>query len=105
MQPLLTILVVALITAILRLLPVLYFGKAGRSIPSSLLYLSRVLPSAIVSLLVVYSLKSVNLQSFPFGLPEAAGVLTAVILHQWKRNTLLSVFGATLCYMALIRVL
>ena len=100
-----TILVVAAITAALRLIPVMLFGHKNRRIPSSLLFLSRVLPSAIVSLLVVYSLKSVSFTQPPFGLPEAAGVIAAAILHQWKRNTLLSVFGATACYMVLIRVL
>ena len=38
-------------------------------------------------------------------LPEAAGVAVAALLQYWKRNTLLSVFAATACYMALIRLL
>ena len=99
------ILVVAAITAALRLAPIMLFARENRRIPQCLLYLSQVLPGAIISLLVVYSLKSVNLKQAPFGLPEAAGVLTAILLHQWKRNTLLSVFGATACYMILIRLL
>ncbi len=99
------ILVVAFITAALRLVPVMFFARESRRIPQCLLYLSRVLPSAIISLLVVYSLKSIHLGKAPYGLPEMAGVLCAVVLHQWKRNTLLSVFGATACYMVLIRLL
>lgn len=99
------VLVVAGVTTALRLLPVMLFGRRGRSIPPGLMYLSRVLPSAIMGLLVVYSLKSINLTASPYGLPEFAGVLTAALLHKWKRNTLLSVFCATACYMILIRVL
>ncbi|MDD4081201.1 MAG: AzlD domain-containing protein [Eubacteriales bacterium] len=98
------ILAVAVVTAALRLLPFLLFDRKGRSIPPWLFYLSRVLPSAIIGLLVIYSLKSVNLFQPPHGLPELAGVAAAALMHKWKRNTLLSVFSATTCYMILIRL-
>lgn len=98
------ILAVAGVTAALRLLPFLLFGRKSRSVPAWLTELSRVLPSAIIGLLVVYSLKSVDPFHPPYGLPELVGVATAALLHSWKRNTLLSVFAATACYMILIRV-
>jgi branched-subunit amino acid transport protein AzlD len=101
----LMILVVAVITAALRLLPVMFFGRESRVIPPSLMYLSRVLPSAIVSLLVIYSLRSMSFIILSSWLPAISGVIMAALLHQWKRNTLLSVFGSTACYMLLTRML
>lgn len=34
----------------------------------------------------------------------AVSVAAVVLLHVWKRNTLLSIIGGTVCYMVLIRV-
>lgn len=36
-------------------------------------------------------------------LPELISVIGVVVLHVWKRNTLLSIIGGTICYMMLIR--
>jgi branched-subunit amino acid transport protein AzlD len=105
MKPFLIILTVALVTAALRLLPVLLLGRQGRKIPEGVLYLSRTMPAAIVGLLVVYSLKFTQITVSPFGIPQAAGLAVAVLLQYWKRNTLLSVFAATAIYMVLIRVM
>ena len=99
------ILVVAAVTASLRLLPVYVFGKEGKRLPRAVLFLSRVMPGAIISLLVVSSLKSTQLLAYPYGIPEALGVIVAAGLQTWRRNTLLSVFLSTACYMALIRLL
>ena len=105
MKPFLIVLTVALVTAALRLLPVLLLGKQGRRLPEWLLSLSRMMPAAIVGLLVVYSLRFTQISVNPFGIPQAAALAAAVLLQYWKRNTLLSVFGATACYMVLIRVM
>ena len=105
MKPFLIVLTVALVTAALRLLPVLLLGKQGRRLPEWLLSLSRTMPAAIVGLLVVYSLRFTQFTASPFGIPQAAGLAVAVLLQYWKKNTLLSVFAATACYMVLIRVM
>ena len=57
-----------------------------------------------MAMLVVYCLKSVNLLVSPFGLPELIGVLVVVLLHIWKRNTLLSIAVGTACYMLLVQI-
>ncbi len=99
------VLAIALVTAALRLLPVMLLGKGGKPLPPAAVYLSRVMPPAIIGFLVVYALRGTGVLSPPHGLPEAAGVAVAALLQYWKRNTLLSVFAATACYMALIRLL
>lgn len=98
---LLTLVVVAC-TALTRVLPFLVFG-GKRQPPGAILYLGRVLPCAIMGMLVVYCLRNVTPAVWPHGLPELIGVLTAVVLHVWRRNTLLSVGVSTVVYMVLVQ--
>lgn len=99
----LLIAVMALVTATLRFLPFLIFGEHRRT-PPVIAYLGRVLPYAIMGMLVVYCLKDMSLTSAPFGIPELIGCAVVVGLHVWKRNTLLSIGGGTLCYMLLVQL-
>ena len=100
---LITILVIAAVTAALRFIPFLVF-TGGKKTPDIITYLGKFLPYAIMAMLVVYCLKSVNLTAFPFGLPEAIGVTAVAVLHILKRNTLISIAGGTLCYMLLVQL-
>jgi branched-subunit amino acid transport protein AzlD len=90
--------VAALVTALLRFLPFWIFG-GKRKTPELVTYLARVLPYAIMGMLVIYCLKDMTA---PFGLPELLGCAAVVLLHVWKRSTLLSIAGGTACYMLLI---
>ena len=98
----LTIAVCALVTAALRFLPFLIFGE-NRTTPPVIAYLGKVLPFAIMGMLVVYCLKGVTLTSAPFGIPEAIGCAAVALLHIWKRNTLLSIGAGTVVYMLLVQ--
>jgi branched-subunit amino acid transport protein AzlD len=53
----------------------------------------------------VYCLKDVQISQSPHGLPELIAILCAAGLHLWRRNVILSIAGATVFYMILIRVL
>ena len=101
-NPVLLIAVAAVVTALLRFLPFWVFGE-NRTTPQWLLRMGRLLPYAIMGMLVVYCLKDVTLTAAPFGLPEFLGCAIVAGLHIWKRNTLLSIGGGTLCYMLLIQ--
>lgn len=94
--------VIALVTAALRFLPFLIFGE-NRKTPPLVSYLGQVLPYAIMGMLVVYCLKGISFTAAPFGLPEILGCTTVTLLHIWKRNTLLSIGGGTVCYMLLVQ--
>lgn len=96
--------VVAVCTLLTRALPFLVFG-GKREVPQVVRYLGRVLPPAIMAILVVYCLKSVNLFSGSHGLPEIIASLAVVILHLWKKNTLLSIGIGTVCYMFLVQTI
>lgn len=99
----LSILVIAVVTAALRFIPFAVFS-ANRKTPEIIVYLGKFLPYAIMAMLVIYCLKSVSLLAAPFGLPELIGVLVVVLLHVWKRNTLLSIAVGTACYMMLVQI-
>ena len=99
----LIIAVVALVTAGLRFLPFLLFGE-NRTTPSLVTYLGKVLPYAIMGMLVVYCLKDVSFLASPFGLPEIISCVVVAALHVWKRNSLLSIGGGTVCYMLLVQL-
>ena len=92
-----------LVTAATRFLPFLIFGR-GRKAPAYIQRLGKVLPHAIMGMLVVYCLKDVTWLQSPFGIPEILGCLTVVGLHVWKRNTLLSIGGGTVLYMVLVQL-
>ena len=101
-QQIITIAMVVLGTALTRFLPFLLF-PAGKPTPKYIRYLGKVLPPAVFGLLVVYSLKDVNLFAGSHGVPEAISVALVAALHMWKRNMLLSIAGGTICYMALVQ--
>lgn len=101
-QTLVILLAVAAGTQITRWLPFVLFPE-NREPPKVVAYLGRVLPPAMMGLLVVYCLRSVDLFSGSHGLPEAIAVAVIAALHLWKRNVLLSIAGGTAVYMLLVQ--
>lgn len=100
-QAALTILAVAAATMLTRFLPFLIFPE-GKTPPAAITYLSTVLPYAVIGLLVVYCLKDAVFASW-HGLPELIAIAFIVVLHKWKKNTLLSIAGGTILYMILVQ--
>ena len=103
MHDILLIVVAALVTMATRFLPFLIFGEK-RKTPPIIEYLGKVLPFAIMGMLVVYCLKDVSVFAFPYGLPELIACAVVAALHVWKRNSLLSIGGGTVCYMLLVQL-
>ena len=102
-QAVLTVAMVVLGTVITRFLPFLLF-PASRPIPPYVKYLGEVLPYAVTGLLMVYCLRNVSPFRAPFGLPELISLAVILVLHLWKRNTLLSLLGGTVSYMLLVQL-
>lgn len=94
--------VMCVITMIIKFLPFVIFS-GGKETPAVISYLGKVLPPAMIAMLVVYCLKGVSVAVAPHGLPELISLTVVVILHLWKRNSLLSIIGGTACYMLLIQ--
>ena len=99
----LLIVVISFVTMLLRFLPLWVFGN-GKQTPRLVQYLGKVLPYAIIGMLVVFCLKGVSLTSAPFGLPELIASVVVVGLHVWKRNTPVSIVGGTVVYMILVQM-
>ena len=102
MQTLAIILAVAAGTQLTRWLPFWLFPE-NRKPPAAVPYLGRVLPPAMMGLLVVYCLKGVTWLAAPHGAPEIIAVAVVTALHCWKRNVLLSIAGGTAVYMLLVQ--
>ena len=94
--------VIAAVTAALRFLPFAVFS-GDRKVPDTVNYLGKVLPYAVMGMLVVYCLKGVGFSSVGEFLPELIASAVVVGSYLLKRNTLISIVGGTLCYMLLIR--
>lgn len=94
--------VMAIVTFILRAFPFLVFsGK--RETPKFVIYLGKVLPYAIIGMLVVYCVKDISFDTVSHFLPYIIAGAVVVLLHVWRRNTLLSIIAGTLSYMALVQ--
>ena len=101
-ESLLSIAVMAGVTFLTRALPFLLFARGGKP-PRGVLYLGRVLPPAIIAMLIVYCVRGVTFAAPAGWVPTLLAGLAAVLLHLWKGNDLISIFGATGLYMVLVQ--
>ena len=102
-QSLIIVAMVALATQITRWTPFLVFS-GSRKLPRVVEDLGRLLPPAMMGLLVVYCFKNVSWLSGSHGAPELLATAAVVGLHLWKKNVLLSIAGGTALYMVLLQV-
>lgn len=92
---------IAAVTAGIRFLPFLIFS--GGKTPKWVTYLGKVLPYAVMGMLVVYCLKDVSFSSLAGFLPALIASALTALSYALKRNTLLSIILGTVCYMLLIQ--
>ena len=88
-------------TMMTRFLPFLIFPE-GKEPPEFIQYMGKVLPYAVIGLLVIYCLKDVP-GSGTYGIPEFLAIVFIVLLHRWKKSILLSIGGGTVFYMLLVQ--
>lgn len=101
-QVVLLIAVMCIVTYFTRALPFVLWKN--KDCPALVIYLGKVLPYAMMGLLVVYCFKSVDFAQAPFGLCELIATIVCGGLYVYKRNNLLSIVGSTLVYMFLVQV-
>ena len=113
-QAVAAVIVMALVTYLTRALPFLLFDR-GSAPPKVVLYLGKVLPPAVIAMLIIYCLRNVSfsipadwtseaiLAAMSTWAPQLAAAAAVVVLHLWKRNNLLSIFGGTALYMVLVQ--
>ena len=93
--------VMAIVTALLRFVPFLIFRDHT---PKYVSYLGKVLPPALIGMLVIYCLKDVSVSVHPFGIPELIAVACDAGVQIWKRNSLISILSGTVLYMILVQL-
>jgi branched-subunit amino acid transport protein AzlD len=96
-------LVSALVILATRAFPFLLFSR--RDPPRIICFIEKYIPSMVMAILVVYSLKDIQFTSQPWGLPSGIALVLTTVLHLWKRNPMISIFGGTILYMILLRVM
>lgn len=101
-QTLAIILAVAAGTQLTRWLPFRLFPE-NRKPPKAVTDLGRLLPPAMMGLLVVYCLKNVVWTAPPHGFPELLAILAVILLHKRWGNVLVSIAGGTVLYMVLVQ--
>ena len=98
------ILVVAAVTFLTRAAPFVLFSGSGKT-PGWVDYLGKVLPPAVMAMLVVYGVGgSATFFQYPYGLPELIAVVCVAALHKLWHNMLLSILGGTGIYMLLVQL-
>lgn len=102
-QMIILIAVLALSVMVTRFLPFAVFRRTDR-LPNSITYLGKVLPAAMMGLLVVYCFKDYDFTDMSSILPAVIASAVVVGMHLWKRNTIMSIFIGTAAYMFIINV-
>lgn len=97
---LMAIVIMSAATFATRLPPFLLFS--GREQHPLLQFLSKYTPPMVMSILVVYMLKSVDYLSAE-GLYAVIALVVTVGLHLWRRNALMSIVAGTAVFMACIQ--
>ena len=93
--------VMAVVNYLTRAAAFLFF-PSGKT-PGVIRFIEIYFPPVILTILIFYSLKDTDFQSVPYGLYELAGVGLTVVLHLIFKNYLVSIFGGTIGYMALVQ--
>lgn len=95
-----TILVAGICTFATRVIPFAAFGN--RRVPEIIKYLGKILPPAIIGVLIIYCIKDGYNLELNTLLPQILGIAITAGIHLWRRNVLLSISVGTISYMLMI---
>lgn len=90
-----------LATLLTRFLPFLIFSE-GKRRPALIDYLGKALPPASFAMLLVYSLRHLDLAPGRLGLPEILALGVTAALYFWRKEMILPVAGGSLTYILLL---
>lgn len=86
-----------------RLFPFAVFSKRK---PGKLIHIfERYIPPVVMIGLLIYSLRDVRFTTITQWVPQITAITFTIVTYLWKKNSLLSIFGGTIVYMILIRVM
>ncbi len=97
-----SIIIMSLVTFSTRAMPFLLFGRGDKPAPI-ILFLGKYLPPALISVIIIYCYKDIDLMGAQHGIPELLAAAVTVGLHLKFNNTMLSIFAGTIFYMLMLR--
>lgn len=98
-EALIAIFATAFLMLLLRAFPFILFSK--REPPKIFGFVEKCIPSMAIAALLLYCLKDTNFKTEPFGVPTLSAVALTILLHLWKNNSMISIFGGTILFMLL----
>ncbi len=98
----LAILIMSAVVIALRLSPLVLFRNG--KMPKWLDYLGRVLPYAMIPILLMYCVKDTDWHFAGSVVPMLIGVTATALVHIWKKNMMVSLIVGLSVYMVLLRV-
>jgi branched-subunit amino acid transport protein AzlD len=101
LDALIAIAAMSAVTFLLRAIPFLFFQR--RQPPRALTFIRDFIPPAVMTVLVLASFKDIHWTKVPFGTPELLSAVVVALLHFWRGNALISIFGGTAFYMIIAR--
>ncbi|MFY9074298.1 AzlD domain-containing protein [Malaciobacter mytili] len=99
----LAIAVMAVVNYFTRVFPFIFFIK--KEPPLYIIFIEKYFPPVIMMILIVYTLKDIDFKIYPYGFKELLGICVTAFLHLSIKNYLISIFGGTIFYMALVQYL
>ena len=86
-----------------RFFPFALFSR--KEPPRVITFIEKYIPSMVIAVLVVYSLKNVELTSVPYGASSFIAIAATALFHLTLKNPMVSIFGGTAVYMVLSHLL
>lgn len=87
----------------LRAFPFVLFSK--KEPPSILRFIEKYIPPMVMAVLVIYCLRNIDFVAKPHGAQYFIALAVTLILHLWKKNSMISIFGGTILFMVLDKLL
>lgn len=96
--------VMTVVTAVTRFLPFAVFRNTDNQKSTKYLdYLGEVLPPALMAMLVVYSLRLIDVTHLEGWVPALIASVVTLGIFAWRRSMLLAILGGTVLYMVLVQ--
>jgi branched-subunit amino acid transport protein AzlD len=84
-----------------RVFPFLFFVK--HEPPAWIVFIEKNFPPIIMSILIFYTLTSVDFTTAPYGMKEILAIAVTAFLHIRFNNYLVSIFIGTIFYMGMVQ--
>lgn len=98
-----TIAILAIGNFLTRAFPFIIF-RDGAQLPSLIAYLAKVLPYAIIGMLVVFCFKDTPVTMAPYGAPELIATLAIIVIYKKTRQMIYTIGGGLILYMFLVQI-